>query len=65
MNLRHAAAIALVGWYLMVPPPNVRGILMTSWKRRAVFDTKAQRESAATGWSRQRGILGAYFEAEM
>ena len=21
MNLRHAAALALVGWYLMVPPP--------------------------------------------
>ena len=23
MNLRHAAALALVGWYLMVPPPVV------------------------------------------
>ncbi len=22
MNLRHAAALALVGWYLMAPPPN-------------------------------------------
>jgi hypothetical protein len=22
MNLRHAAALALVGWYLMVPPPD-------------------------------------------
>ena len=21
MNLRHAAALALVGWYLMIPPP--------------------------------------------
>lgn len=23
MNLRHAAALAVVGWYLMVPPPSV------------------------------------------
>jgi hypothetical protein len=22
MSLRHAAALALLGWYLMVPPPN-------------------------------------------
>ena len=23
MNLRHSAAVALVGWYLMVPPQSV------------------------------------------
>jgi len=45
MNLRHAAALALVGWYLMVPPPNYIGIPMANWPRRAVFDSKAQCES--------------------
>ena len=24
MNLRHVAALALVGWYLMRPPPGAR-----------------------------------------
>jgi hypothetical protein len=28
MKLRHAAALALVGWYLMVPPPKVAGRLL-------------------------------------
>jgi len=25
VNLLHAAALALVGWYLMIPPPNFSG----------------------------------------
>jgi hypothetical protein len=48
MNLRHVAALALTGWYLMVPPRYVIGIPMANWERRAAFDTKAKCENAAT-----------------
>jgi hypothetical protein len=30
MNLHHAAALALVGWYLMVAPPDADYLLVTS-----------------------------------
>jgi hypothetical protein len=41
MNARHAAALALVGWYLMLPPPTVRKYpnpidktqLLSGWKK--------------------------------
>lgn len=42
IRICHAAALALVGWYLMVPPPYYIDIPMAHWQRRAVFDTKAQ-----------------------
>jgi hypothetical protein len=48
MRLHHIAAFVLAGWYLMVPPRYVIGIPMANWERRAVFDTKAKCENAAT-----------------
>jgi|ERR1019366_5525132 hypothetical protein len=44
MNLRHAAALALVGWYLMTPPLNSGGIPdydapITSWNNEKSFDS--------------------------
>jgi hypothetical protein len=48
MNLRHATALALVGWYLMVPPsigPHprggevLRGAPLREWEQEAAFDT--------------------------
>ena len=46
MNFRHAAALALVGWYLMVPydgtSPNFGG-----WTIRATFEKRTDCESAA------------------
>ena len=46
MNFRHAAALALVGWYLMVPyegtGPNFGG-----WTIRATFEKRTDCESAA------------------
>jgi hypothetical protein len=56
MNLRHAAALELVVWYLMVPAPRYIGIPMANWERRAVFDSKAQCESVAT--PRVRRLFG-------
>jgi hypothetical protein len=41
MNFHHAAALALAGWYLLVPPCNVLGIPMTNWERSWVSDQSA------------------------
>ena len=35
MNLRHAAALALVGWYLMVPPDHPKLDDSTGWVSQA------------------------------
>lgn len=40
MNLRHAAALALVGWYLMVP--SSVAVTRHGVKQRVVFDTRQQ-----------------------
>jgi hypothetical protein len=46
MNLRHAAALALVGWYLMMPPwftdkkPHTEAP-MRRWNQTVAFGTKA------------------------
>jgi hypothetical protein len=46
MKLRHAAALALVGWYLMIPPalpngqPNL-GAPLSQWGQGGDFDTAA------------------------
>ena len=43
MNLRHAAALALVGWYLMVPPFQRGGVNLDaplrSWRLFGSYDT--------------------------
>jgi hypothetical protein len=46
MTLRHAAALALVGWYLMVPPLNGRReidphVSMSKWEVLLSADTLA------------------------
>ena len=50
MKLRHAAALALVGWYLMVPPTHrVNGQTifedsapLTSWRQVYAYETAKQ-----------------------
>jgi|SRR5271156_2451692 hypothetical protein len=53
MKLRHAAALALVGWYLMVPP--IRSYVplillpnepLTKWEQRQSYDTAEQCKAA-------------------
>ena len=51
MNLRHAAALALVGWYLMMPPGNLNtcpdsNTPISEWEVSASFDTATQCTSA-------------------
>jgi hypothetical protein len=44
MKLRHAAALALTGWYLMTPPPQAKGRYdksapLENWRIEAGFAT--------------------------
>ena len=39
MKPRHAAALALVGWYLMVPPPDNLTAPISAWEVAASYDT--------------------------
>jgi hypothetical protein len=44
MKLRHAAALALVGWYLMLPPPFGQASL-DQWDILSAFDTAQECEN--------------------
>jgi hypothetical protein len=39
MKLHHTAALALVGWYLMVPPAEHVNLPISRWNHIASFDT--------------------------
>ncbi len=49
MKTRHAAALALVGWYLMMPPGNRRSLNsaapLSKWLVWTFYDTAAECES--------------------
>jgi len=54
VNLRHAAALALVGWYLMIPPTNPRAVdgvnddaPVTQWKLFDSYDSAMECKTAA------------------
>ena len=64
MNLRHAAVLALVGWYLMVPPVNKTGdheygvdfgSALSKWAVNAAFD-KASNCNALAGQMSSMGL---------
>ena len=46
MNLRHAAALALVGWYLMVPPLSNPSAPLSKWNLYRSYDTARECEVA-------------------
>jgi hypothetical protein len=54
MKLRHAAALALVGWSLMMPPPRPVGdhfktnfsAPLSKWATMRTFDSQSQCETA-------------------
>ena len=55
MNVRHASALALVPWYLMMPPVGKTGRLnldvkapFSLWQTFKVYDTEKQCESEKT-----------------
>ena len=49
MNFRHAAALALVGWYLMMPPHTATKVLfhapLKDWVNQGAFDTADECEN--------------------
>jgi hypothetical protein len=54
MKLRHAAALALVGWYLMVPPirdGKVIDVPVSQWEHLDSFDSA--RECRVAGYKYQ------------
>jgi hypothetical protein len=58
MNLRHAAALALVGWYLMIPPIASNGrvdsnVSLRKWWKFEIFD------SAQECWATLSGMQGS------
>jgi hypothetical protein len=66
VNLRHAAALAVVGWYLMVPPVNSTGpgpwidrsAPLSKWKAKAAFDSAAEC-TVARHWKRENNVTDA------
>jgi hypothetical protein len=45
-TLRHTAALALVGWYLMAPPSPASSVPLNHWLMIGSFDSADQCESA-------------------
>jgi len=55
MKLRHAAALALVGFYLMIPPEGQNQAPLQQWKAVRSFDTAQACEDAS---SKARMVFG-------
>jgi hypothetical protein len=61
MKPRHAAALALVGWYLMVPPPRTVGdhfetnfyAPLSKWTRLRMFDFQSQCEATRKAYQQK------------
>jgi hypothetical protein len=57
MDLRHAAALALVGWYLMMPPIGSDGKIyynapISQWHINSSYDKAAECEEGRTVYKR-------------
>ena len=48
MNSRHAAALALLGWYLFTPPPGAEAPI-AEWNHVGSFDTARECEAVSLG----------------
>ena len=50
MKLSHAAVLALVGWYLMVPIPGIDNQPISTWSHIQSYDTAKECEDGMTEW---------------
>ncbi len=50
MKPRHAAALALVGWYLMVPAPGNESAPLQYWSQLGSYDTAKACEQDRNQW---------------
>ena len=65
MKIRHAAALTLVGWYLMLPPAYVHHRMLafrenapfTRWTRGGRFDNEAACRDVIASVSKLRGLF--------
>ena len=49
MKFRHAAALAIVGWYLMLTPPDLpvaNRASVSNWEHESIYDTLKKCEQA-------------------
>jgi hypothetical protein len=67
MKLRHAAALALTGWYLMIPPEVGYGppiiqyqAPLTKWARAKTFDSEKACRKELRAWSTVKGPFDNY-----
>jgi hypothetical protein len=66
MKLRHAAVLALVGWYPMVPTPRFEGVPLSRWNHLQSYDTAKECEDGLTDWfsrNEKRGFVVKGFAA--
>lgn len=56
INFRHAAAFALVGWYLMIPPGKEFMAPLGYWVQEVSFDTAKECASGQTAYSNEYGL---------
>ena len=67
MDPRHVAALALVGWYLMVPPLQGAAVNITApiakWEIKQSFDSAARCDDALT--ANQADAREAYIHPEI
>ena len=60
MRLRHAAALALVGWYLVLPPWGNVNAPLSKWHIYQPFDSAAEcqtgRDSVVTYQDKHKGL---------
>jgi hypothetical protein len=57
MSLRHVVALALVGWYLMVPPFSAKNVFydrpLSDWQAVENYSTKTECEECKRDGSRK------------
>ena len=49
-GIRHAAALFLAGWYLLIPNPRRPKISLIFWTREGLYDTLEKCEQAKQNW---------------
>ena len=59
MTLRHAATLALVGWYLMISPTGDLAFSTSTWKKVGSYDTATECEIASKQFREAFATSGA------
>lgn len=60
--MRHAAALALVGWYLMVPPNKNEDTPLSEWIVRRTYDSAEECQAGASNERAQAAAKLRYYD---